>query len=67
MNFKYDEIQNIEKVKQYIESTYNQHYVGEDGTQIQDDEIYCSLWTKEWTESNGFVEGNPLHSIDAPF
>ena len=36
MNFKYDEIKNIEKVKQYIESTYNQHYVGEDGTQIQD-------------------------------
>ena len=36
MKFKYDEIKNIEKVKQYIESTYNQHYVGEDGTQIQD-------------------------------
>ena len=36
MKFKYDEIKNIEKVKQYIESTYHQHYVGEDGTQIQD-------------------------------
>ena len=35
---KYDEIENVKEVIGYIESTYNQHYVGidTDGTQVLD-------------------------------
>ena len=58
MNFKYDEIKNIEKVKQYIESTYNQHYVGNDpgGTQIQDLLNSIGIATK-------FCQGNAMKYI----
>jgi hypothetical protein len=34
--FKYGEDKVLDKVKNYIESTYEQHYIGKDGLQIQD-------------------------------
>ncbi len=34
--FKYNEDKILEKVKDYIGSTYDQHYIGKDGLQIQD-------------------------------
>ena len=34
--FKYNEDKILEEVKKYIESTYEQHYIGKEGLQIQD-------------------------------
>lgn len=36
VEYKYDEDLNLKKVLEYIELTYGQHYVGREGTQIQD-------------------------------
>ena len=34
--WKYRELEALDEIKDYIESTYGQHYVGKDGVQIQD-------------------------------
>jgi hypothetical protein len=56
--WKYDEINNLNKVKAYIENTYQQHYVGRDndGTQIQD--LLNSIGLAEH-----FCQGNAMKYI----
>ena len=58
MSFKYDEKKNLNDVIEYIESTYNQHYVGDDdnGTQIQD--LLNSIGVAEH-----FCQGNAMKYI----
>lgn len=36
MNYKYSEDVNIKKLKEYVDKTYNQHYVGNGGIQTFD-------------------------------
>ena len=58
MSFKYDEKKNLDDVIEYIENTYNQHYVGDDdnGTQIQD--LLNSIGVAEH-----FCQGNAMKYI----
>jgi len=56
--WKYDEINNLKEVEEYIEKTYSQHYVGVDdnGTQIQD--LLNSIGVAEH-----FCQGNAMKYI----
>ena len=56
--WKYDELDNLKEVEEYIEKTYNQHYVGADdnGTQIQD--LLNSIGVAEH-----FCQGNAMKYI----
>ena len=56
--WKYHEIANLNEVKEYIENTYQQHYVGvdDDGTQIQD--LLNSIGVAEH-----FCQGNAMKYI----
>lgn len=56
--WKYNELDNLKKVEEYIEKTYNQHYVGADdnGTQIQD--LLNSIGVAEH-----FCQGNAMKYI----
>lgn len=47
MNYKYDEDINLQKVQQYIDSTYDQHYVGNGDIQTVD--FWESLGSLETT------------------
>ena len=56
--WKYDELDNLENVKDYIEKTYSSHYVGEDGDGIQIQDLLDSIGVAE-----KFCQGNAMKYI----
>jgi len=41
--FRYDEDKLLDELKAYIESTYGQHYVGDDGSGLQIQDLFHSI------------------------
>lgn len=56
--WKYDELDNLENVKDYIEKTYSSHYVGKDGDGIQIQDLLDSIGVAE-----KFCQGNAMKYI----
>ena len=56
--WKYDEMDNLENVKDYIEKTYSSHYVGKDNDGVQIQDLLNSIGVAE-----KFCQGNAMTYI----